>query len=161
MSSDARRAVARLGASASSSAVVDLGDRPEPLDVADEASEQHRDALGRERMHAAEQPRQIRVHPGVVERVAELVEHRPGPVLGRTVVAEHAHVAFVVDVDAERVLALPVAGEQVAAFEHAAHVETEPVVGPQREGVEIVRARTSGSRSTDPAAGGSWKNGSS
>ena len=132
--------------------LADFGDHPEPLDVSDQPPEQHRDALGRERMHAAQEPGEIPIDLDVVERVAELVQHRAGPVLGRAIVAEDAHVAFVVDVDAERVLALPVAGEQVAALQDGADVEAETVVGPHGERVEValfeprVEVHRSGSR---------------
>ena len=64
----------------------------------------------------AEQPRKVGVELAVVDRVAELVEHRVGPALVRLDVAEHAHVALAVDVDAERVLVLAVACVEVAAL---------------------------------------------
>ena len=64
------------------------------------------------------QPGQRAVALAVVDRVAELVEHRVHPALARLDVAEHAHVALAVDVDAERVLALAVARVEVAVLEH-------------------------------------------
>ena len=68
----------------------------------------------------------------VVDGVAELVEHRVHPPLAGLDVAQHAHVAGAVDVDAERVLALALAGVEVAVVEHRADVEPEAVVGAQR-----------------------------
>ena len=86
---------------------------------------------------AAHEPGQRVVALAVVDRVAELVEHRVHPPLARLDVAEHAHVAGAVDVDAERVLALAVARVQVAVREHGAHVESEAVVGAQGQGFEV------------------------
>ena len=83
------------------------------------------------------QPGQGVVALAVVDGVAELVEHRVHPPLARLDVAEHAHVAGAVDVDAERVLALAFARVQVAVPEHGAHVEAEAVVGAQRQGFEV------------------------
>ncbi len=79
----------------------------------------------------------VRVALAVVDRVAELVEHRVHPPLARLDVAEHAHVARAVDVDAERVLALALARVQVAVVEHRADVETEAVVGADGERLEV------------------------
>ena len=79
----------------------------------------------------------VRVDALVVGAVPELVQHRVHPPLARLDVAEHPHVAFPVDVDAERVLALRRTGVQVAAGQHRAHVEPEPVVGAHGERLEI------------------------
>ena len=57
------------------------------------------------------------VEAEVVDAVAELVEHRLGPVVVVGDVGEDAHVALAVDVDAERVLVLARAREEVAARE--------------------------------------------
>ena len=97
---------------------VDTGDGGEPLRIERQATEEHRDALGREGVHRAHQPRELRIDVEVVDRVPELVQHRLGPVLTGHVVAQHAHVVATVHVDAERVLALPRAREQIAAIEH-------------------------------------------
>ena len=80
-----------------------------------------------------------RVEARVERRVAELVQHRVHPVLAGHDVREHADVAGPVDVDAERVLALAVAREEVAALEHAARLEPDPVVRAARE-LDEVRA---------------------
>ena len=73
----------------------------------------------------------------VVDGVPELVEHRVHPPFAGLDVAQHAHVAGPVDVDAERVLALAVAGVEVAAVEDGAHVEAEAVVGAHGERLEV------------------------
>ncbi len=118
--------------------VVDRGDRGEPLGVARQATHQHRDALGGEGVGgAAQEPGERVVALSVVDGVSELVEHGVHPPLARFHVAQHAHIAGAVDVDAERVLALAVARVEVAAFEHPAHVEAEAVVGAHRECLEV------------------------
>ena len=78
----------------------------QPLGIAHEPAAPHRDALGEAEVHRAQQPRQVAADALEVHGVAELVQHRLGPALARRVVAEHAHVAGAVDVDAERVLHL-------------------------------------------------------
>ncbi len=88
-------------------------------------------------MHRAQEPRQIARDAVEVDGVPELVQHGLGPALTRGVVAEHAHVAGTVDVDAERVLNLARAGREVAAPDHAAHVEAHGVERARSEGFEV------------------------
>ena len=105
----------------------------EPLGIAREPAHQDRDALGDDEMRIAQEPRQRRVEAGVEGRVAELVQHRVHPLLRRHHVRQHADVAGPVDVDAERVLALAVPREQVAAVDHGARLEPDAVVGAPRD----------------------------
>ena len=86
---------------------------------------------------AAHQPRQRVVTLAVVDGVAELVEHGVHPPLAGLDVAQDAHVAGAVDVDAERVLALAFAGVEVAVAEHRTDVEPETVVRTQGERLEV------------------------
>ncbi len=65
--------------------------------------------------------------------MAQLMEHRVGPVPVGHHVREDAHVALTVDVDAERVLALSVPWEEVAAIEDRAGLEADAVEGRARE----------------------------
>ena len=58
--------------------------------------------------------------------MAELVEHRVRPEAIGLDVGEDADVPFAVDVDAERVLGLPLAREQVAAVEDRPRVDADP-----------------------------------
>ena len=74
-------------------------------------------------------------------------------------VGEHADVTLAVDVDAERVLALPLAREEVAAIEDRPGVDADPVVRRSSERHDVLACEEL-SRSTPPAAGTSWKNGS-
>ena len=85
----------------------------------------------------AEHERKADVDVAVVGGVAELVQHRARPPLVRNVVAQHPHVALPIDVDAERVLALPLAGVQVALLHHRAHVEPEALIGTQGERLQV------------------------
>ncbi len=85
----------------------------------------------------AEQPGQARVDAPVVDGVAELVEHGVHPPLARLDVAEDAHVAFTIDVDAEGVLVLAVAAVEIAGAEDRPDVEPETVVGPHGQGLEV------------------------
>src|SRR5512146_663284 len=55
----------------------------------------------------------------------ELVEHGAHPVLVRTVVAEHAYVAFPVDIRAEGVLVLARPLVEVAAGEHGVYRDAD------------------------------------
>ena len=104
----------------------DAGEALEERLVAHEAAVQHRDRLGRERVRGlAQEPGQLRVDREVVDRVAELVHHRPEPARARLAVREHAHVVTAVDVGAERVLVLAVARVEVAAREHVVDVVAE------------------------------------
>ena len=92
---------------------------------------------GDDEMRVAQEPRQRRVEAGIERRVAELVQHRVHPLLAGHDVREHADVAGSVDVDAERVLALAVAREEVAAVEHGARLEPDSVVGAARDLDEV------------------------
>ncbi len=116
----------------------DPGDRGQPAGSAREASEQHGDALGRERVcRLPQEPGEGGVELAVVHGVAELVEHRLGPPLVGLDVAQDAHVALAVDVDAERVLALPLARVEVAPGEHGPRVEADAVVAAHGEGLDV------------------------
>ena len=104
----------------------------------DEPAEHHRDAFGGERVRGlAEQPRELGIELAVVHCVAELVEHGVGPPFVRLDVAEDAHVALAVDVDAERVLVLPVARVEVARVEYGVDVEVEAGERAAGEGFEV------------------------
>jgi len=98
---------------------VGLRNGPQPARVGREASEQHRDRLGRRDVcRLDESPRQVDVEVLVVHRVAELVEHRRGPSLVRNDVAENADVLrLAIDLRAERVLTLLLALVEVTALE--------------------------------------------
>ena len=85
----------------------------------------------------ADEPGERAVAFTVVDRVAELVEHGLHPSLARLDVAQHAHVAFTIDVDAERVLALAVARVQVAVCEHGSEIEAEAVVRAHGERLDV------------------------
>jgi hypothetical protein len=100
----------------------------------------------------AEQPGERPVEAEVEGTVAELVEHRVRPVRVVLDVREHPHVALAVDVDAERVLRLPVPGEEVAASQDRAGLEPDPVEGLARElddvrpGERLARVDAAGDR---------------
>ena len=128
----AARAARRASAIAATVDGIDADHPLEPLGIAREPAHQDRDALGDDEMRVAEEPRQRRVEAGVEGRVAELVQHRVHPLLRRHDVREHADVAGAVDVDAERVLALAVPREEVAAVDHGARLEPDAVVGAPR-----------------------------
>ena len=133
----------------------------EPLGGADEAAAQHRDPFRRERVRASRhEPRQVAVDTLVVHGVAELVEHRLHPPFAGLHVAQDADVALAVDVDAERVLVLTLAPVQITVGEHRAHVESQPVVGPDGQRLEV-GVEEQWVKVDRAARGGSWKNGSS
>ncbi len=69
--------------------------------------------------------------------MSELVQHGVHPPFAGLDVAEDSHVALAVDVDAERVLVLAVARVEIAAGQDRAHVQAEPVVGADREILEV------------------------
>ena len=89
-------------------------------------------------MAVAQEPREPLVEADVVRTMPELVEHRVGPVAVVGNVREHADVALAVDVDAERVLALAVAREEVAAVEDGIRVDAEAVVRGTRERHDVL-----------------------
>jgi hypothetical protein len=69
--------------------------------------------------------------------VSELVQHRFGPTRTRGVVAEDAHIAVTVDVDAECMLHLARARDEVAAGDDTAHVESHRFEAPDGELLQI------------------------
>ena len=85
------------------------------------------------RWRVAQRATAATVEAGVEGRVAELVQHRVHPLLRRHDVREHANVTATVDVDAERVLALALPREEVAAVDHRARLEADAVVGAPRD----------------------------
>ena len=117
---------------------IEPGNLAQPLGVLREATHQDRDALGDGEMAVAQEPREPLVEADVVRTMPELVEHRVGPVAVVGNVREHADVALAVDVDAERVLALAVAREEVAAVEDGIRVDAEAVVRGTRERHDVL-----------------------
>src|SRR5436853_297345 len=73
----------------------------------------------------------VRVEP-------ELVQHRLGPARARNVVAQNTYVAGAVDVDAERVLHLAIARNEIAPVERRSYIEAHAVERTRRQGCDIV-----------------------
>ena len=85
-------------------------------------------------MAVTQHPRQGRVDATVERGMAELVEHRVLPALAGHDIGEQTHVARAIDVDAERVLAFPLAREEITALEHRMRLEPDAVEGQLGEG---------------------------
>ena len=109
----------------------------EPIAPPGQRAEQDRGRLGRDEVRRAEEPRQVVPEAEVVDAVPELVEHRVCRLVGRHEVREHADVAPAVDVDAERVLVLAVAGVDVAARDDALRLEADALDRPLRKGDDV------------------------
>ncbi len=121
---------------------VDLGgghsrDLHQPLRIVHQSAEHHGDALGGERVHGAQQPGKRAIDPVEVHGVADLVQHRLGPLGVRLDVAEDPHVAGSVDVEAEGVLVLGRAGVEIGAPEYLGHVEAVPGEGFEGQLCEV------------------------
>ena len=90
-------------------------------------------------MRGAEQPRQVVAEAEVVDAVAELMEHRVHGVVGRDQVREDTDVPATVDVDAEGVLVLAVAREEIAPLHDAVGVEADSAHRATRERDDVLR----------------------
>ncbi len=109
----------------------------EPVAPPRQRAEQDRRRLGRDEVRRAEEPRQLVAQAEVVDAVAELVQHRVCGLVGRHEVREHADVAPTVDVDAERVLVLAVAGVDVAPRDDAVRLEADALDRPAGKGDDV------------------------
>ncbi len=137
-SSSAACAARRRPSSAFAFGGSEPGDLGEPLGLEREAPHEDRDALGDGQVTGAEEPRERPVEADVVRAVAELVQHRVRPEAIGLDVGEDAHVPFAVDVDAERVLGLALAREQVAAVEDRPRVDPDAREGLTGEGDDVL-----------------------
>ena len=114
----------------------------EPGGVAREASDQHRDRLGRQDMRdIAQEKGQVVAQILIVDGVSEFVQEGSHPLLGGRTVTQNANVLEATDMNREGVLALGGPLVQVGAIENIANVQADVAEEGRGDGGQIGKRR--------------------